>query len=123
MGYIKKKICAASGCTGYALPNSSYCEKHQKVVSRDTTSKFSKFYCTSWWKKARKQFLMSHLWCENCLKQGKYTPATLVHHSKGFIDWNSFCDISNWVAWCDSCHSSYHTTINNEELYKKSNMG
>ena len=119
MGYVRKKICSAAGCKNYALSNSAYCQDHQKEINRNTTSKYISFYSSGIWRKARKRFLISHIWCENCLKQGKYTPSNTVHHSMGFCDWNTFIDQSKWVAWCDSCHSSYHKTINNEQLYEQ----
>lgn len=119
MGYTHKKLCSYAGCNGIALPNSAYCEKHIKTVSRGTTSQYTQFYKSSWWKKARKQFLLTHIWCEKCLEEGRHTIATLVHHSCGYNSWETFCEQNKWVAWCDSCHSSYHTHITNEELYEK----
>ena len=119
MGYTRKKICSHSGCNDYALPDSAYCEAHQKTVNRNTTSKFAYLYNSSWWRTARQKFLQSHIWCENCLKQGKHTPATVVHHTQGYKDIATFRDRSKWVGWCASCHSAYHTTITNEELYEK----
>ena len=119
MGYTRKKVCSSAGCKNYALPDSAYCEQHQKIVSRGTTSKFVEFYGRTWWKKARKQFLLTHIWCEECLKKGKHTLATLVHHKCGYNSWETFIDQSKWVAWCSSCHSSYHTHITNEELYEQ----
>lgn len=119
MAYTRKKICSAAGCGGYALPNSAYCEKHQKDRNRNTTSAYVFFYKTTWWKKAREQFLLSHIWCEECEKQGRHTLSEVVHHSAGFADWQSFCDISKWEAVCSSCHSKIHIKINNEELYNQ----
>lgn len=119
-GYIKKKICGSPNCSNYALPNSAYCQEHQKEINRDTTSKFCTFYHSSFWKKARKKFLSNHIWCEKCLKEkGVYKPANVIHHSQGFVDFSSFADQSKWVAWCKECHSAYHTTITNEELYER----
>lgn len=119
-GYVRKKICSAPGCNKYALSNSAYCEEHQKTVSRDTTSKFKEFYHSTYWKKARRLFLLNHNWCEECLKQGRFTLSKVVHHSKGFGDWQSFCDKSKWVALCESCHSKIHTQVTNEDLWNRS---
>ena len=120
MGYIRKKICSAAGCNDYALPNSAYCEKHQRNVSRETTSEFVQFYKTTYWKKARRAFLLKHTWCAECEKQGKLTLSDTVHHAQGFMDWQTFCDQSKWVALCSSCHSKIHTQITNKELYARS---
>lgn len=121
MPYFKKKICSEVGCNGYALPNSAYCELHQKEQNRNTTSKYAEFYHKTVWKKARKTFLerTENIYCAKCLEKGIYTPADTVHHVKGFCDFNTFMTTRNWVAWCSSCHSSYHTKITNEELYNK----
>lgn len=119
MGFTRKKICSYVGCKNFALPNSAYCQAHQKTVLRRTTSKYENYYRTNWWKKERKQFLIEHIWCEKCLEEGKHTLSNTVHHSCGFNSWETFCDKSKWLAWCDSCHSSYHTHITNEELYEK----
>ena len=121
MGYVRKKICSSAGCNEYALPNSAYCEKHQKEINRSSTSKFLSFYKTAFWQKARKQFLLDHIWCEECLRQGKHTLSDTVHHSQGFRDWETFCDISKWEAVCGSCHSTIHRNLTNEELYARNN--
>lgn len=117
MGYIRKKICAKAGCNDYALPNSAYCQAHQKETNRNSTSKFNSYYKTAWWLKARKQFLISHIWCEECLKKGKHTLSNVVHHSCGFHDWQTFTDESKWTAVCSSCHSLIHSKVTNEDLY------
>lgn len=124
MAYFRKKICAYPNCPNYAEKDSSYCELHKKAEpSRDTTSKYESFYKTTWWTKARKQFLIHHTWCEECLKEHRYTLANTVHHTQGFCDWQSFCDVSKWEAICASCHSKIHAKETNEDLYKKYNGG
>lgn len=122
MPYFRKTICAYPNCPNYADPGSRYCAEHKKSnpTNRDTTSKFVSFYKTSWWKKHREAFLVSHPYCEECLKNGKHKLAYTVHHSQGFCDWSTFCDVSKWEAVCASCHSQIHTQVNNEELYNRS---
>ena len=119
MGYKRKKICSTAGCSNIAIPNSAYCEKHQKEVNRSSTSKYDSFYHKQYWKKARKQFLLKNFWCEECLKKGKHTLADTVHHSKGFNSWETFCDKRYWVAICGSCHSIIHKRVTNDELYNQ----
>lgn len=116
-----KKICAYVGCSGYALPDSAYCETHQKTVKRNTTSKHAEWYHHPTWKKARKTFLlrMENIYCKRCLEKGLYTLADTVHHTLGYNSFSTFMDSSKWVAWCGSCHSSYHRTITNDELYEQ----
>lgn len=119
MPYYRKKICASPNCKNYAESNSAYCSEHKKEVFRGTTSKYESWYKTAWWMKARKNFLLSNIWCEECLKEGKYTPADLVHHTQGYNSWETFCDISKWEAICKSCHSKIHITETNESLFNK----
>lgn len=120
IAYYRKKPCAHPGCKNYAT-DGSYCSDHQEAhaPSRNTTSKFVPFYKTTWWKKHREAFLVSHIYCEECKRKGMYTLAQTVHHTRGFCDWSTFCDVSKWEAWCSSCHSKLHTTITNEQLYEK----
>lgn len=122
MAYFKKKICAKAGCTQYAT-NSAFCEEHTPKGNRDTTSKFAPFYHRTWWKRERKSFLVipENTWCVECLKQGKHTLSTTVHHAEGFNSWETFCDKSKWVGVCSSCHSKIHTTCTNEDLWRKYN--
>ena len=120
MAYKIKKICAKPFCNNYAT-HGAYCDLHKKEQNRSTTSKFTSFYSKTVWKKARLTFLTrpENMYCAKCLEKGIYTPAKVVHHLKGFADFNTFMDTSKWVGWCDSCHSSYHTTITNEQLYEQ----
>lgn len=119
-GYVRKKICSSPHCPNYALPNSAYCEEHQKEApSRDSTSKYKEFYNSGIWKKLRRKFLISHIYCDECLKQGKYSLSNTVHHSLGFNSMETFLDQSKWVALCSSCHSKIHTKVTNEELYNQ----
>lgn len=112
MAYIRQRMCSHSGCKEYALSGSIYCAKHQRNSKNTTTSQWAFMY-NSAWKKASRQWLQEpeHSWCEECLKQGRYTPANTVHHKiehKG--DWGLFWDKNNWQALCMSCHSSHHIT-------------
>ena len=59
------------------------------------------------WREARKLFLQRNPLCQNCLKNGKVTPATVVDHivpHRG--DPILFWDQENWQALCKSCHDS-----------------
>ena len=120
MAYYRKTICSAPGCTNYAESGCIYCSEHKKqYIKRGTTSEHPEYYKTAWWTKHRKAFLLSHIWCEECLKQDKHTLATTVHHTHGYGDWQSFCDVSKWQALCSTCHSRIHTTVTNEQLWDK----
>ena len=116
MGYIAKRPCAYGGCKNDAT-SGQYCDEHKRTVNRATTSKHVGLYKTERWKKERKQFLENHVWCEECLKCGLYTPANTVHHAHGFCDYVSFFDSRYWVALCTSCHSKIHTQVTNDDLW------
>ena len=109
MGYKRKQPCAVAGCKNQAETGSQYCAEHKRPTSTESRSKWTNMYDKRW-AKARKRFLSEHWYCEECLKQGKYTPATTVHHKiehKG--DYKLFWDESNWEAICASCHSRIHS--------------
>lgn len=118
MPYYRKTICLFAGCKNYAT-HGAYCEKHKHEANRDTTSKHVRLYKLPRWESARKSFLIDRIWCEECLKNDIYTPANTVHHSHGFVDYNSFFDKRWWVALCASCHSKIHSQLTNEDLWNK----
>lgn len=72
-------------------------------------------YNTSTWVKLRKAYLMEHPLCEECLKQGKTTVATQVHHIRHILEgkdeWEMKSigfDYSNLIALCEKCHREKH---------------
>ena len=72
-----------------------------------------KFYKTTAWKRCREDYLKTHVWCEECLKENRYTPATHVHH-KVFLNEGNVNDPSislnfdNLEAVCHECHNKIH---------------
>ena len=57
------------------------------------------------WQKASRSFLQAHPLCEECMKAGRYTKATVVDHvvpHRG--DERLFWDRSNWRPLCKRCH-------------------
>ena len=57
------------------------------------------------WRKARAAFLQRNPLCNECMKHGRLTPATVVDHvipHRG--DQKLFWDEDNWQALCKSCH-------------------
>lgn len=53
----------------------------------------------------RKAYLAAHPLCEQCMKEGRYTQATVVDHivpHRG--DPALFWDPSNWQVLCKQCH-------------------
>lgn len=38
------------------------------------------FYHSKGWKYARDNYIKKKIWCERCLKEGRYNRAEMVHH-------------------------------------------
>jgi len=122
-----KKPCAYPGCPELVEPGQSYCEKHRKLKQRQVDKKrgtSAERGYNARWRKARKMFLKRNPLCEECKRNGKITPATVVDHiipHKG--DMNLFWDESNWQALCKTCHDRKTVIENggfgNIELYPK----
>ena len=78
-----KRPCSYPGCP--KLVDGQYCEEHKRLVDKQYNEygrdNFTKnFYKTPEWLHARKQQLNQHPFCEECLKEGKRTRATMVDH-------------------------------------------
>lgn len=111
-----KKPCKWPGCRKYANDTSSYCDEHLKLYlekrkeykarsERNRLSAYKRGY-TSRWAKVSHSFLISHPLCEECMRQGKLTPATEVDHIKPHKGNKTlFWDYENWQALCHECHS------------------
>lgn len=71
--------CGHPGCPELIEPGTKFCEKH-KPLHPEITRPAAKRGYGSRWQKASKAFLQSHPLCAECLKQGRYTKATVVDH-------------------------------------------
>lgn len=87
------------------------------------TNKIYVFYKSDEWKRLRLEVLHdAHNECERCLKHGRYTPATIVHHvnevrkrpdmalTKTYIDKDGN-EQKNLVALCFACHEDEHDRL------------
>ncbi|MED1419029.1 HNH endonuclease signature motif containing protein [Bacillus smithii] len=98
--------CAKIGCPN--LTRERYCEEHKR-----NTNDYDKYRGSaakrgydSKWRKARKVYLLKHPFCVECMKEGVYTPATVVDHiipHKG--DKKLFWDQTNWQPLCEMHHN------------------
>lgn len=103
-----KKPCRYPGCP--LLVDGTYCEAHQKLVTQQYNKygrdDFTKnFYKTPEWLCTRKQYLQAHPFCEECLKEGKRTQATMVDHIVPIKDGGDKFAPANLQALCWPCHS------------------
>jgi len=102
-----KRPCGHPGCPH--LTDGQYCEEHR----REENTRYNKYerdpesnrrYGRAW-KRVRELYIAAHPLCEECLKQGRITPAEEVHHilplSRGGTN-----DTANLMALCKPCHSS-----------------
>lgn len=73
----------------------------------------NEFYRSKVWRDTRERFLELNPWCEECLKQKRYTPATLVHHREHLNETNVndpkiSLGYDNLEAVCIECHNKIH---------------
>lgn len=103
-----KRPCSYPGCP--RLVEGRYCEEHQRLINqqynaygRDEISK--EFYKSPAWLLARKRQLDRQPFCEECLKAGKRTKATMVDHIIPIRQGGDRYAAENLQSLCWSCHS------------------
>lgn len=72
-----------------------------------------KAYQNTTWRKLRDTYMKSHPICEECLKTGKVTAATDIHHIKspfrnGEVNYGLLLDDKNLMSLCAECHGKIH---------------
>lgn len=114
MPYAANRYCARNGCHQFAVPASSYCAEHQQSTAHDYDKARQgewehEFYKSAKWRQAREWKLAAQPLCEDCLAEGRVTPATMVHHVKELRDFPALAlEQSNLRSDCDSCHNKKH---------------
>ena len=106
MPHAPARPCRHPGCPGFCKPGQVYCPLHAPEFSSDAMRGNAAFRgYDSRWREARKAFLKRNPLCVVCLRQGRFTPATVVDHiipHRG--DQRLFWDESNWQPLCKPCH-------------------
>lgn len=118
MPYRPKVPCRQPGCAALVTPGKKYCEEHLKMHPEITRSAGKRGY-GSRWQRESKRYLQSHPLCVACMKQGRYTEATVVDHivpHRG--DQTLFWDQSNWQALCKPCHDKKTLTEDINPVYR-----
>lgn len=109
-----QRPCRIPGCPDLAEHGDVLCRKHKaerdkRYNKHNRDPQVQKMYGSDW-KKLREVYISEHPLCEECFKNGKYTPTEEVHHilplSKGGKN-----DINNLMALCQSCHVKIHKKI------------
>lgn len=111
MPYKPKKPCAYPGCP--RLTHDRYCEEHAKLAAK-TYERYGRNPLTkkrygSAWRKIRGKYLEENPSCEICRREGRLTPAKIVHHITPLSEGGTN-DEENLMALCSSCHSKLHAT-------------
>lgn len=90
-----------------------------------------KAYNTTAWRNLREAYMKQNPLCEECLKKGKVTPASSVHHIKspfkgGELNKVLFLDYNNLQSICHECHAEIHNKeqghISPQEILKQLEM-
>ncbi len=104
MPYKPKHPCAHPGCPNLIPAGQKYCEEHKALHPEDVRPAAKRGYDRRW-QKFRKWYLKQHPLCEECLRHGVATPATVVDHIQPFRgDVKLQYDLSNLQALCKKCH-------------------
>lgn len=90
--------------------------KSKKSDNNDIKTPFDyNYYHTSTWYRLRQYILHQQLFCQDCIKKGRYVQPTDVHHIIPFMSgkteierYKLFSDPNNLVALCEHCHQLRH---------------
>ena len=99
-----KRPCRYPGCPNLC-DKGVYCSQHMQFSSDRMRGGAESRGYDARWRKARTAFLQRNPLCNECMKRGKITPATVVDHiipHRG--DRKLFWDESNWQPLCECCH-------------------
>ena len=99
-----KRPCRHPGCPNLC-DKGVYCSQHMVFSSDRMRGGAESRGYEARWRKARTAFLQRNPLCNECMKRGKITPATVVDHiipHRG--DRKLFWDESNWQPLCKCCH-------------------
>lgn len=104
MPMTPRRPCRFPGCPNLC-DSGVYCRDHlQYSTDRIRGGADARGYDSAW-RKARKAYLEEHPLCEECRKNGKLTPASVIDHiipHRG--DKKLFWDETNWQPLCKDCH-------------------
>ena len=110
MPHAPRRNCRQQGCRNLAEKGSCYCREHQLEQNRnynryERDPDTQAFYTSKEWRSVRRYQLEHFPLCAECLKAGRYTPATLVDHIKPIREGGARLDMANLQSLCWSCHS------------------
>lgn len=88
----------------------------RKKGESDRRKERRKYYNNTYYQRIREYYMRTHPWCEKCLKEGKYSPASDCHHVvspfQGELSderkYALLTDANNFIALCRECHNEIH---------------
>lgn len=101
-----KKLCSGCGkIIDMADGMCPDCKMKRERIQEERRGTATQRGYDSKWRKARKGYLREHPLCVECMKEGKYVPATVVDHIKPHKgDKKLFWDKNNWQPLCERHH-------------------
>lgn len=85
------------------------------TVNAEMHKRRRRVYNTQRWKRLRESKLRDQPLCEECLRNGRITPADEVHHIVSFADYVDpdeadalAYDYDNLESICKKCHGAHH---------------
>jgi 5-methylcytosine-specific restriction protein A len=103
------RTCSHPGCP--EIVTSGYCLKHKtddkKASGEYRNPAWQRLYSSKKWQITRKNQLIKHPWCEECLRANPpiYTPATDVDHIEPHRGDKNLFYYGKLQSLCHSCHS------------------
>jgi 5-methylcytosine-specific restriction protein A len=103
-----KRSCAYPGCPE-AVAGERYCERHRASGRRPETrpTRTQRGYDNRWLR-LRQMHLRARPLCEVCEREGRVTPAQMVHHQQPIREGGHPLDAENLVSICRACHDRLH---------------
>ena len=79
------------------------------------------FYDGRAWRDKRRYILQRDRYlCQRCLRSGRLTPATMVHHIKPLEEYPEYSlDDKNLISLCNTCHEQVHVRARGKSCGKK----
>jgi 5-methylcytosine-specific restriction protein A len=96
--------CRYPGCKEL-IKEGLYCARHSKQNELSKRDLERQRLYDRHWQVRRKMHLAAHPWCEDCLAESIYEPATEVHHEERHQGNRMIFINSKLISLCKVCHS------------------
>lgn len=104
-----KTPCRYPGCP--ALCEGPYCDQHKRQMEHEYNTRHrdkesARFYSSGPWRKLRAAKLERDPLCEECKRNGRLRPASMVDHIVPIRFGGAPLDLANLQSLCWPCHSA-----------------